>query len=102
MRYLFFGILLLPHIVLGVTTPTTFKGFVGLINGLIDIVIPLLFGLIFIVFLWKIVSAWILNAGNEKSVEEGKHVVIVGVLVFVVLTSIWGILRLLRYSFFGV
>lgn len=85
-----------------VTTPTDFKTMVGLLNGIIDILIPLIFSLTVVFMLWGIVKAWILNSGNEEEIKNGRNTAIVGIMVFVVVTSIWAILRLLRTSFFGV
>ena len=82
-------------------TPTTFKGLVGAIIGFINILIPLLFGLLFLYIIWKIVDAWIINAGNEQKREEGKQMAVVAVLVFVLMISAWGIVALIEQSLFG-
>ena len=51
-------------------TPTTFKGLVGFIIDFINILIPTLFGLLFVYIVWKIIDAWVLHAGNEEKREE--------------------------------
>jgi hypothetical protein len=83
------------------TTPTTFKGLVGAIIDMINILIPVLFGLLFLYIMWKIVDAWIINAGNEQKREEGKQMAVVAVIVFVVMVSAWGIVALIKQSVFG-
>ena len=83
------------------TTPTSFKGLVEFVIDFINILIPTLFGLLFVYIVWKIVDAWILNAGNDEKIEEGKRLVTVAVLVFVLMVSAWGIVALIKQSFFG-
>lgn len=82
-------------------TPTTFKGLVEAIISFINILIPVLFGLLFLYVMWKIVDAWIINAGNETKREEGKQMAVVAVVVFVVMISAWGIVALIKQSVFG-
>ncbi|MBP6924044.1 MAG: hypothetical protein KBC62_00135 [Candidatus Pacebacteria bacterium] len=82
-------------------TPTTFKGLVGVIIDFINILIPVLFGLLFLYVMWKIIDAWIINAGNETKREEGKQMVVVAVVVFVLMVSAWGIVALIKQSVFG-
>ena len=60
-----------------------------------------IFALTFIVFIWGIMKAWILNAGDESEIEKGKKLALWGVIVLAVMSGIWGILALLQNSFFG-
>ncbi len=83
------------------TTPTTFKGLVGFIIDFINILIPTLFALLFVYIVWKIIDAWILNAGNEEKREEGKSLVTTAVLVFVLMVMAWGVVALIKQSLFG-
>ncbi len=82
-------------------TPTTFKGLVGFIIDFINILIPTLFALLFVYIVWKIIDAWILNAGNEEKREEGKSLVTTAVLVFVLMVMAWGVVALIKQSLFG-
>lgn len=82
-------------------TPTTFKELVELIIGFINILIPVLFGFLFLYVMWKIIDAWILNAGNDEKREEGKQLALVAVLIFVLMISAWGIVALIQQSLFG-
>lgn len=82
-------------------TPTSFSGLVEFIIGFINILIPTLFGVLFLYIVWKIVDAWIINAGNEEKVEEGKQLVSVAILVFVLMIITWGIVALIKQSVFG-
>jgi hypothetical protein len=82
-------------------TPTTFKGLVIHIINFINIAIPVLFAVIFLFIMWKIVDAWILNAGNDQKREEGKQLITVAVIVFVLMISAWGVVALVKQSLFG-
>ena len=76
--------------------PTDFKGLVGVFLGIISLLIPLLFGLSLVVFLWGIINAWILSGGDETSVTKGKQIALAGALGLVVMTGVWGIVALVR------
>ena len=82
-------------------TPTSFAELVNGLIGIINIIIPTFFGLLFVYVIWKIVDAWILNAGNEQKREEGKQLVTVAVLIFVLMVSAWGVVALIQQSLFG-
>ncbi len=82
-------------------TPTTFKGLVGFIIDFINILIPTLFGLLFVYIVWKIIDAWVLHAGNEEKREEGKRLVLAAVLLIVLMVTAWGIVALIKQSLFG-
>lgn len=82
-------------------TPTDFRSLVELIIGLINIIIPAIFAVVFVYFVWKILDVWVLRAGEETAREEGKRYVIAAVVAFVVMVSSWGIVAMLRNSIFG-
>lgn len=81
-------------------TPTTFAGLVAFLLGIINQIIPLIFGLVFLVIIWKLIDAWILHADDETKRAEGRTIVITGVLVLVLMASIWGVLSILKHSLF--
>ena len=102
MKY-FFSILFvaLPSIVFAVETPTDFRSLVGIFINLLNLIIPLIFGLTFIVLIWGITKAWILNVGDQAEIDKGKKLVVAGIIGLVVMSGIWGILALFRSSIFG-
>ncbi len=83
------------------TTPTTFKGLVSGLLDLVNIAIPLIFSIVFLYLTWKMFDAWVINGADEKKREEGKQTAIVAVIVFVVMITVWGIVRLIQQSIFG-
>jgi len=81
--------------------PTSFTELVKFVIDFINILIPAIFGLVFVYVVWKIIDAWIINGGDPKKIEEGKRLVTVAVIVFVVMISTWGIVALIKQSIFG-
>lgn len=81
-----------------VTTPTTFAGLVAFFLSIINQIIPLIIGFAFLFIMWKLIDAWILHADDSGKGEEGKSIIITGVIVMVLMLSGWGILNLLISS----
>ncbi len=79
----------------------TYAGLVGHILNIINVMIPGLFGIMFVYFVWKMIDSWILHAGEETAREDGKKYALIAVFVFVLAVSAWGIIRLLINSLFG-
>lgn len=77
-----------------------FRDLVDEILYVIGIIVPAIFAVLFLYIIWKIIDAWILNAGDAKKIEEGKQLVVVAVLVFAVMISSWGIVAMIRASIF--
>lgn len=66
----------------------------GLLNALISVVqtiIPVIMGCAVLVFFWGIVK-FIHNAGDEKAVEEGKGLMLWGMIGLFVMVALWGII----------
>ena len=68
-------------------------GIVGIIN---TVIVPVIFALAFVVFLWGVVRYFFINnGGDEGKIAEGKQFVLWGILGMVVLFSVWGLVNLL-------
>ncbi len=83
-------------------TPTTFGELVDSLLGLIGQAVPVLFAVVFVFLVWKIFDSWVINAGDEKKREEGKQYAMTAVLVFIIMLVVWGVVRMLRSSIFGI
>lgn len=94
------GFLLLPLSVYAQTTQT-FGDLVNVFLGIIQLLIPLVFALTFIMLSWGVIKAWIINDGNAEKVAEGRMLALWGVIGLVVMSGLWGILAFVRASFFG-
>ena len=67
-------------------------GFIGLLNV---VVVPVIFALAFLTFIWGMVNYFFFSGGDEAKREEGRTFVLWGLIGLVVLFSVWGLLNLL-------
>ena len=66
-----------------------------IINTINNIVVPVLFAIAFIVFLWGAFQAFILGASDGSAKESGKNLMLWGLIGFFVMVSIWGLVNIL-------
>ncbi len=94
--------LLIPtSLALAQETPTTLGGFLGVLTDIINIIIPIIFALVFLTISWGVIKAWIMGDASEGDVDAGKKIVTVGIIVLVIMSAIWGIVRLIQQGLFG-
>jgi hypothetical protein len=60
--------------------------------------VPLIFGVAFIVFLWGVFQYFIAGAADEEKRKTGRTFIMYGIIGFVIMLSIWGIVNLLVNS----
>ena len=65
---------------------------INIING---VLVPVLFAVAFIVFLWGAFKTFILGATSDEVKEEGKSLMLWGLIGFFVMVSIWGLVNIL-------
>ena len=63
------------------------------------VLVPVLFALAFIVFLYGIVSKYIFSRGDETKVAEGHKLILWGIIAFVVMISLWGLVNVVANTF---
>ena len=61
--------------------------------------LPLMVGIALITFFWGLVRYLFSAAGNEKSHEEGRNIMIWGTLALFVMVSVWGLVHFIQRSF---
>ncbi len=84
----------------GSVAPTNVFGLKNLIIGLINnVFVPVIFALAFIVFIWGIFSYFIAGAEDPAKQEKGKQLIIYGIIGFVVMVSVWGLVNVLANTF---
>jgi hypothetical protein len=69
---------------------------IDIING---ILVPVLFAIAFIVFLWGVAKAYIISRGNEAEVKKGHTLILWGLIGFAVMLSIWGLVNIVNDTF---
>ncbi len=75
---------------LSVITPYS-TSITSLIN---DILVPVLMAIAFIVFLWGVYKYFIQGAADEKSRADGRQFALWGIIGFVIILSLWGLVNL--------
>ncbi len=72
------------------------KSLIGFFN---ESVIPLLFALMFFVFLWGIFQYFFIKREDPAARAEGAQFMVWGIIGFAVVISMWGLVRILLKSF---
>ncbi|MFP4539945.1 MAG: pilin [Candidatus Paceibacterota bacterium] len=70
------------------------------ILSIIDYLVLIVMGLALVFFLWGM-AKFILHAGNETDRENGKQVMLWGLIALFVMTSVWGIINFMQGEIFG-
>lgn len=89
-----------PFLAAAYSAPANFAELVEELLKIINLLVPFLFGLALVVFLWGIIEAWILGGGDETSVEKGKKLALGGIIGLVVMAGVWGIVAIIKESIF--
>ena len=61
--------------------------------------VPAIFALAFLVFIWGMFKFFILGGHDTEKQEEGKSLMLYAIIGFVVMISIWGIVNLIANGF---
>jgi hypothetical protein len=64
-----------------------------------DVAVPVIFALAFIVFIWGVFKAYILSGGDATAVSDGHRLILWGIIGFVVMISLWGLVNLVASTF---
>ena len=71
------------------------NGGTGLIGALNQVVVPVIFALAFLVFIWGVAKYFFLSGDNDAGRETGRAFIFWGLIGMVVLFSVWGFVSLL-------
>ncbi len=80
------------------STPTNFAELVGMFISFIGLLVPVIFALTVVYLSWGIIKAWVINGGDQGSVDDGKKIAVAGVVALVVMLGVWGIVAMLQAS----
>lgn len=64
-----------------------------------NVLVPVLFALAFTVFLYGIAKAYIFSNGDPEKVKEGHKLLLWGIIGFVVMISLWGLVNVVANTF---
>lgn len=62
------------------------------ING---VLVPLVFAIAFLVFIWGVFNFFILGGGDEEKQKKGKSLMLYAIIGFVLMVSVWGVVNLI-------
>lgn len=68
--------------------------FAGVLTFINTFLFPLLMAIAVLIFLWNIVRYFIIGGGNEEDQSKAKTLALWGILAFVAIASIWGIVNI--------
>ena len=82
------------------TIGATFQGVLSYVTCIINSsIIPLIFALAMVMFVWGVVNFFILNADDAEKRSKGKQFMIWGIVALAVMLSVWGLVNVLRATF---
>jgi len=91
-----FGMLSIPFATFAAAEFTEASEFIGnLIIFINSSLVPFIFALAFLVFIWGVAQYFIFSRGSEDGQEKGKDLMLWGIIGFFVMVAIWGIVNLL-------
>ncbi len=67
-----------------------------IING---VLVPLVFAIAFIVFIWGVFQYFIAGGHDEEAKEKGKSLMLYGLIGFFLMVSVWGLVNILVGTF---
>lgn len=66
---------------------------------ILAVLVPLVFAVAFLVFIWGMFQYFIAGGANEEKREEGKKLAIWGIVAFFVMVSVWGLVNIIGGTF---
>ncbi len=87
-------VLLLPNISFAGADLSWFQKATSEFSVLVDTIIPVLFALALLLFVWGVINYFILGAGDEGKRETGRSYMLYAIIGLVAITAVWGIVGL--------
>ena len=81
-----------------VALAATVNSVINQVQDILNLVIPILITLAVIYFFWGLAN-YILGAGDEGKREEGRNIMIWGIIALFVMVSVWGLIGLIGSTF---
>lgn len=64
-----------------------------------NVLVPLVFAVAFIVFIWGVFQYFIAGGHDEEAKEKGKSLMLYGLVGFFLMVSVWGLVNILVGTF---
>ncbi|MDB5245365.1 MAG: seg [Parcubacteria group bacterium] len=73
----------------------TITGIIQSLQNIINLLVPLVFAVAFLVFIYGIFRYFILGGANEEKRAEGRKLVMWGIIAFAIMISVWGLVNII-------
>ncbi len=73
-------------------------GILDVFGDLINLATPIVVALALLYFFWGL-ATFVLNSGNKDKRDEGRNIMIWGIIALFVMVSVWGIVNVVRDTF---
>ncbi len=84
---------------LTVSAAATFADALGIIQGLLNGLLPILIALAVVIFLWGVLK-YIRASDNPEQRTEGRELMVYGIVAIFVMVSLWGLVNIIIDVFF--
>ncbi len=64
-----------------------------------SVLVPLIFAISFLVFIYGVFKQYILSKGDSAAIAQGHQIILWGIIGFVVMISLWGLVNVVANSF---
>jgi hypothetical protein len=85
-----------PFLASAATISDSIKSFITFID---QYLVPLIFAVALLVFLFGVFQYFILGGGDAEKRKEGRQYIMYGIIGFVIMISVWGLVRLVSSAF---
>ena len=68
------------------------------IEKFINLLVPVIFAIAFIVFIWGIFTYFIAGGANDEQRQKGRQLAFWGIVGFAIMVSVWGLINLVTNS----
>lgn len=99
-RLLTLAFLALPSAALAAPAITNFKSLIRVLVDLLNVAIPIIMSLALLAFFWG-VFLFVRNSDSGEQKEEGRRIMVWGIIALFVMAAFFGIVRVVQDTFFG-
>ena len=85
----------------GAFTLKPFEDILGTLTNFIDALVPIIFAVAFIVFIWGMFRYFIAGGADEEKRKQGRDLAIWGIVAMAIMFSVWGLVKIVTNTIPG-